>query len=482
MADGDIKHIMIVEDTAALADMYEEHLTQTGYKVTSTISAQDAFNSLADEKPDLILLDLQLPDINGLDVMQMLRDRNINIPVIVITGHGSINNAVDAMRHGACDFLVKPFNLERLQSAIDNELNRDYSVTMPAILAGQQDDAVQKIQNNKGFDSFIGTSPIMIKLYEQIESAAGSTATVFITGESGTGKEVCAETIHRHSHRANKPFIPINCAAIPRDLIESELFGHVKGSFTGAISDRDGAARLADGGTLFLDEIAEMNIDMQTKLLRFLQNFSFVKVGGSKMETTDIRVICATNRNPLDEIKAGRFREDLFYRLHVLPIYMPPLRERGEDIIDIALSFLRHDATEEKKNFQGFTDNAKNILRSYSWPGNIRQLQNVVRNVIVMNDGTLVTRNMLSPVLLHGQENNTETLISVSPAKSVHADREIRPLAEQEREIIEHAITQCDGNIPKAAAALGIAPSTIYRKKMTWESIDETPDYSQNSW
>lgn len=469
-------HIVLVEDTPSLLEMYETALKDNGYDVAGFEKGRPALDYLETRNPDLLLVDLKLPDMDGLELIRMLHQRSFKAPVIVMTGHGSINTAVDAMRHGARDFLLKPFNVERLCTAVENELTQNAGYTMPAELAGLQnvpDDELEKpVSAKRDFGGFIGTSPIMQKVYEQIESAAKSNATVFITGESGTGKEVCAEAIHKHSERAKNPFIPINCAAIPRDLMESELFGHVKGAFTGAISDRDGAAKLADGGTLFLDEIAEMNPDMQTKLLRFLQNLTFQKVGGSKLEKTDIRIICATNRNPIDEVKEGNFREDLFYRLHVLPLYMPPLRDRGADILDIAHALLRRYAREEGKSFEDFSEETEQIFHSYRWPGNIRQLQNVIRNIVVMHNARLVTATMLPAELLsnHGAPESTMAALHHNVAVLHPNDTTIRPLAIVEREIIERAIDLCDGNILQAAAALEISPSTIYRKKAHWEN------------
>ncbi len=477
-------HILLVEDTPALLTMYETALKNDGFDVTCKANGRDALSYLEDNRPDLLLVDLRLPDMDGLKIIRTLNERNLHTPVIVITGHGSVNTAIDAMRHGARDFLVKPFNIDRLCSAVRSELEKDPTQTMPHELAGltgmvensePTEQSYERTGHTDSFGGFIGTSPIMQKIYEQIESAAKSNATVFITGESGTGKEVCAEAIHKHSARADKPFIPINCAAIPRDLMESELFGHVKGAFTGAIAERDGAARLANGGTLFLDEIAEMNPDMQTKLLRFLQNFTFQKVGGSKAETTDARIICATNRNPVEEIKAGHFREDLFYRLHVLPIYMPPLKDRGSDIIDIAETLLRRYTDEEKKKFERFSPEAEDVLRHYEWPGNVRQLQNVIRNIVVMHDGPDITMDMLPPSLpgsmaaTHAVNDGSVKRPSAQPVVREYGEDVIRPLAEIEKEAIERAIEICGGNIPQAAAALGLSPSTIYRKKTAWE-------------
>ncbi|HIF26345.1 MAG TPA: sigma-54-dependent Fis family transcriptional regulator [Micavibrio sp.] len=458
--------ILLIEDDRSIAALYIGALEKDGYHVTLCASGADALAALQDAAPHMALLDIKLPDMDGLTVMDYLARHHPCLPVIVITGHGSVNTAVDAMRRGADDFLVKPFSTERLLSAVAGTLAKDRDETVPRAIAGLTGHAEHKPAQRQSFGDFIGGSAVMRSVFSQIENAARSDATVFITGESGTGKEICAEAIHKHSKRALKPFIPINCAAIPRDLMESELFGHVKGAFTGAITDRHGAAHMANGGTLFLDEIAEMNRDMQSKLLRFLQSLSFQKVGGSKIETTDIRIICATNKNPLDEIDSGQFREDLFYRLHVLPVYMPPLKDRGDDVIDIAMAFLQRFTREEQKNFVSFDEEAERRLRSYDWPGNIRQLQNVIRNVVVMHEGDIVSVHMLPGGLLHGK-NSTIPLI---PSKTTSF--EIKPLAQAEREIIESAIRACDGNIPQAAAALEVSPSTIYRKKASWDASD----------
>ena len=458
--------ILLIEDDRSIAALYIGALEKDGYHVTLCASGADALAALQDATPHMALLDIKLPDMDGLMVMDYLAQHHPCLPVIVITGHGSVNTAVDAMRRGADDFLVKPFSTERLLSAVAGTLAKDRDETVPRAIAGLTGHAEHKPAQRQSFGDFIGGSAVMRSVFSQIENAARSDATVFITGDSGTGKEICAEAIHKHSKRALKPFIPINCAAIPRDLMESELFGHVKGAFTGAITDRHGAAHMANGGTLFLDEIAEMNRDMQSKLLRFLQSLSFQKVGGSKIETTDIRIICATNKNPLDEIDSGQFREDLFYRLHVLPVYMPPLKDRGDDVIDIAMAFLQRFTREEQKNFVSFDEEAERRLRSYDWPGNIRQLQNVIRNVVVMHEGDIVSVHMLPGGLLHGK-NSTIPLI---PSKTTAF--EIKPLAQAEREIIESAIRACDGNIPQAAAALEVSPSTIYRKKASWDASD----------
>ena len=280
------------------------------------------------------------------------------------------------------------------------------------------------------------------------------------------------------------PFVAINCGAIPRDLMESEIFGHVKGAFTGAIVDRDGAARRSDGGTLFLDEICEMDMSLQTKLLRFIQTGTFQKVGGNRMEETDIRFVCATNRDPFAEVAAGRFREDLFYRLHVIPVHLPSLNARDDDVISIANKFLREFAEEEGKSFTRFSPETQSTLRAYSWPGNIRQLQNVIRNMVVLHEGDTVTPDMLpSPLDRQMVEVAAPAAAPSAPASSAPPPLPdaitappIRPLAEMEKEIIERVIGQCQGNIPKAAAQLGISPSTIYRKRAAWQDAADNDD------
>jgi two-component system repressor protein LuxO len=489
--------ILLAEASAALAGEYKAMLAPQGLDIRVADNAPDILSQCR-ERPALLILDLGLPQkMDGLAILETLRREGVMPRTIVMTGNASVNTAVRAMQLGARDFLIKPFTTARLLQAVQAELERPEDETMPPDMAGVMPGRAAEDHNSaaaaprpaepgeqRTWSGFIGTSPRMQAIYTQIEHAARSNATVFITGESGTGKEVCARAIHSLSARAARPFIPINCAAIPRDLMESELFGHVKGAFTGAVSDRDGAATLAHGGTLFLDEIAEMTLAMQTKLLRFLQDLAFMKVGGSKLEHTDIRIVCATNRDPLAEIRGGNFREDLFYRLYVVPIDMPPLRERGEDVIDIALGLLNRYGAEEGKHFTGYAPDAEHALRQYSWPGNIRQLQNVIRHAVVMHDSGTVTARMLPATLLHTRQQSTN-----GAAAPFTGDQQpqtggsrtvIRPLAEVEREVIEHAISLYGGNIARAATALGVSPSTIYRKKAAWEAGMSTEYQEEN--
>ncbi len=311
----------------------------------------------------------------------------------------------------------------------------------------------------------IGNSPPICKVLETIRQAAPSKASVFITGESGTGKEVCAELIHELSGRAGRPFVPVNCGAIPRDLIESELFGHLKGSFTGAISDREGAAALAHGGTLFLDEICELETGLQTRLLRFLQTGLIQPVGAGRQRAVDVRVVCATNRDPRLEVAEGRLRKDLFYRLHVIPIQMPTLAARGADIMALAAHFLALYAGEEGKTFSSFAPEAGNALSAYGWPGNVRELQNVIRSVVVLNHGPEVAMHMLPEEL----QVHVPNVVPFGGADAVPSQPEGgKELWMIERDAILGAIRDCGGSIPQAARRLGVSPSTIYRKKETW--------------
>ncbi|MBK68120.1 MAG: sigma-54-dependent Fis family transcriptional regulator [Rickettsiales bacterium] len=478
------KKILLVEDTKSLSMMYEEILTSEGYEVILAETGAQAIETLNEDLFGLILLDLKLPDHDGMDILRTMPSLNENTPVIMMTAFGSVNHAVEAMQLGAKDFLIKPFNKDRLLITVSNVLEAN---NLKKIV-----NDIEKSNRNQ-FEGFVGNSAIMQTVYRMIENAANSKATIFITGESGTGKEVCAQAIHSQSKRAGKAFVPINCGAIPKDLMESEIFGHIKGSFTGAISDRDGAAKVADGGTLFLDEICEMDLDLQTKLLRFIQTGQFKPVGSNKLLKTDIRIVCATNRDPLKEVELGNFREDLYYRLHVIPIELPPLRERGKDILKLANYFLSQYMKEEEKEFEGFDINLEQFFLHYGWPGNIRELQNVVRTSVVLQNGAYITAESL-PQKTKLEFNNFVNdsgegfVVSIEEAQSKNNNNEgnsemnsryfkrtsdIRPLWLIEKETIEQAIDVCDGNIPKAASLLEISPSTIYRKKATWEELSK---------
>jgi len=377
------------------------------------------------------------------------------VPRLIATSSaGSVHLAVAAVKAGASDFLPKPIGakalVERLEAAIaDWPAPEDASRAPPRAAADAAFD----------FAGFIGRSPAMAAVYAQIERMAPSRAPVFVTGESGTGKELCAEAIHARSGAAGRPFVAINCSAIPKELMESEIFGHMRGAFTGATEDRPGAAELADGGTLFLDEIAEMDLALQAKLLRFVQTGTIRRVGGSELRRVDVRLVSATNRDPEAEVAAGRFRADLFYRLHVLPIRLAPLRERREDILPLAEAFLARYAAEENRAFLGFDESAAACLLDHNWAGNVRQLENAIRQVVVLHDGGMVSAAML-PAAIRAPVRGS------APGES--GPGTIAPFRDQERRIIEAALSAFDGSIARAAAALEISPSTIYRKRQEW--------------
>ncbi|OBU15138.1 sigma-54-dependent Fis family transcriptional regulator [Photobacterium aquimaris] len=465
------RQVLMVEDTASVAALYKSYLNPLGLNVSIVGTGKEALSFIKDIIPDLILLDLRLPDMTGMEVLQQVRQQHGNIPVVIMTAHGSIDIAVDAIRQGAQDFLIKPCEADRLRITVNNVFKGN---TKSSDTASKQSDGAQ-------YQGFIGNSLPMQAVYRVIESAASSKATVFITGESGTGKEVCAEAIHAASPRHDKPFIALNCAAIPKELIESELFGHVKGAFTGASTERQGAVEMAHNGTLMLDELCEMDLDLQSKLLRFIQTGTYQKVGSSKTSRVDVRFVCATNRNPWQEVQEGRFREDLYYRLHVIPITLPPLRDRGEDIIEIAHALLGLMSLEEGKDFSRFSKEVLQLIASYSWPGNVRELQNIIRNIVVLNTGEEVTKEMVpppinaifgaeiaSPMSIYPQLNTLTSAVNTSFVDEVHKDK-IEPLWIVEKRAIQWAIDACDGNIPRAAGLLEVSPSTIYRKLQTWQ-------------
>ena len=474
---------MLVEDTPSLARVYTEYLKKAAFTVIAVETGAAALEALREAPPEVVLLDLQLPDINGMEILKYVSSQQIPTAVVIITANASVNVAVEAMRYGAYDFIVKPFTADRMIVTLRNAVER-------LRLAQIVDTYAEELARSR-FHGFIGSSLAMQGVYRIIDSAASSRATVFVTGKSGTGKEVCAEAIHRQSPRRDNPFVAINCGAIPKELMESEIFGHVKGAFTGAVADREGAAARANSGTLFLDEICEMELGLQTKLLRFIQTGTFQKVGGTRLEKVDLRILCATNRDPLREVEDGRFREDLYYRLHVIPIHLPPLREREDDVLSIARQFLLDYANEEGKNFSHFHPDVEQVFRAYSWPGNVRQLQNVIRNVVVLHDGDQVTLSMLPSPLnqsaqnLHPQQRPAQALghglgqgsgqgtaehVNGFGQQAAPEPRRVRPLWQVEKETIEEAIAACDGNIPRAAALLEISASTIYRKRMAWEA------------
>ncbi len=464
--------ILLVEDTPSLSAYYAALLRKAGREVHCAMTAAEAVARHAEHRHRVVLLDLMLPDGDGLDVLRELRAADPDVAAIVITANGSINRAVAAMRGGAHDFLVKPFDEARLLRSVE-----------AAVATARAPSGPRVAETRPGLAGFIGSSEGMRDIQETVRDVARSTATVFITGESGTGKEVCAQAIHSESPRRDAAFVPLNCGAIPRDLLESEVFGHLKGSFTGAIADKLGAAQAADGGTLFLDEVCEMEPNLQTKLLRFLQSGTIQPVGSATARKVDVRIVCATNRDPQAEVAAGRFRSDLFYRLFVVPVHLPPLRERGRDVVEIGEALLARYAGEEGKAFRRLSPEVEAAFLGYGWPGNIRELQNVLRNIAVLRDGDAVTLSMLPDRIAEGAVSRSrlgdaqdKPATAAPPAASDGTpplrDR-LRPLvgaalAQVEREFIEATIEACEGSIPRAARILEVSPSTLYRKREGW--------------
>ena len=386
--------VLFVEDDIVVADTYKRYLENEPIKLRHVNTGASAIKYLQQAIPVAILLDLELPDMDGIDILKYIKQHQLGCAVIVIMAENSIDVVVKIMRYRVFDFLEKPLSAERiittLRKALHNQqlrypikINTNYS-SLPKV---------------RQYHKFIGTSPLMQEIYQTIGKVAKSDATVLITGESGTGKELCADAIHQESHRRNKPFIVFNCTTVPHGLMESKLFGHVKGGFTGA-ENRQGIASLANGGTLFLDEIGDMDLDLQRKLLRFVETNCFHKVGSDKLETVDIRFLWATNHNLPLEIKAGRFREDLYYRLKTITIRLPPLRQRGEDVLLLAQTFLDKYSNKAEKKFKGFGLRAEKLLLHYEWPGNVRQLQKCIEGVVLLNEDEKVTSEMLLATLV----------------------------------------------------------------------------------
>ncbi len=459
--------LLMVEDSPSLSSIYTAYLADEPYDLVCVDTLGRAHSTLDGFKPEIILLDIELPDGNGMDFLAHAMDLPDAPHVIVMTAHGTSDMALEAVRMGATDFLTKPFDAARLRVTLANAAEQ--------VSLGKQVEALSHRERG-GYQGFIGASSAMQTVYDLIDSLAPTDATGFIVGESGTGKELAAQAIHALSPRAGAEFVAINCGAIPGELMESELFGHVKGAFTGASQAREGAAGVADGGTLFLDEICEMDLDLQKKLLRFIQTGSFRKVGSNKLETVDVRFVCATNRDPLREVREGRFREDLFYRLHVVPLRLPPLRERGRDILHIARHFLERFSGEAGKGFSSFSAAAEEQLLRYAWPGNVRQLQNVVQQTVVLNTGEQVELDMLPSDVRQGHidpeledESVADEPDSDRQEKGLALRRAIEPLWLVEKRAIEAAIVACDGNVNRAAGLLEVAPSTLYRKRQAWQ-------------
>lgn len=445
--------VLLVEDTSSLQAIYASVINRAGLDVTVASTAEEALTIMRQEPPNVVVLDLMLPDLDGLEVMRRGLAANPSARFIVITANGSIDRAVEAMRAGAFEFLVKPLDDRRFVSVL----------TEAASLAAA---AAREEPPQETFPGFIGSSPAMHSVYAKIHSVSRSMATVFISGESGTGKALAARAIHDHSQRADRPFVTLNCAAIPPDMLESELFGHLEGAFAGAVRNRTGAAMRADRGTLFLDDVCELDINGQMKLLRFLQTFEVTPLGLDTPQAVNIRLICASNRDPVRQVRNGQFREELFYLLNVVPITLPPLRERGSDVLDIAAAELAVCNEQEGRAFEELSPEVADFFCRHPWPGNVRRLKNVLRHVVVLHEGKQVTMAML-PEDLKAELSSDERPKADRGQMPSHLVG--RTLAEVEQWIVEETIRQEGGSLPRAAKVLDVAPSTLYRKRDLWD-------------
>jgi two-component system repressor protein LuxO len=454
--------ILAVDDEPSILRLIELYLKAEGYEVVKSQDAAEARKILDEERFDAVLLDVRLPGEDGLSLLAHVKETHRNLPVLMVTAHGTVDTAVEAMRLGAYDFLLKPIERTRIKVSLKNAVAM-YRLT-------ERITALEANHDRRTFETLVGGSPGMQAVYTICENVAKSDVTVFILGESGTGKELIARAIHARSKRAKGPFIAINCAAIPRDLLESELFGHEKGSFTGADRLRLGCCEEVDGGTLFLDEICEMDFNLQSKLLRFLQEKTFKRVGGSREMKSDCRILAATNRDPLEEKDAGRFREDLYFRLNVVSIQVPPLRERGDDVDLLAAHFLQKFSERHEKDFQRIEPTALAKMRAYGWPGNVRELEHVIEGITVLNEGPELTVANLPPQIRDPQplpvreDITDDDLEDESDLIGVRTPEDILPFKEVEKRVITEALRGCRGNVAEAARRLKLGQATLYRK------------------
>ncbi len=448
--------ILIVDDEESIRKSLSGVLTDEGYEVVTASTGREGLDLLNEAQPALALLDIRMPEPDGIETLRRFKEIRPEMQVIMITGHGEIEDAVKTIKMGAYDFLRKPLSLNDVSLAVKHGLE-DFRL--------RQENESLKRSIEKRYE-LVGESPGIRELKQQISLAGPSNGWVLIHGESGSGKELVARAIHRASRRAAGPFIEVNCAAIPQDLIESELFGHEKGSFTGATSQKRGKFELADRGTIFLDEIADMSFATQAKVLRVLEGQEFQRVGGTKTLKTDVRVIAASNKNLVEEIRKGSFREDLYYRLNVIPLDVPPLRERKEDIPVLVRHFLQTFSVEYGQKQKAIDEGALDLFAAYHWPGNVRELRNIIERLIIMVPGpTITARDVPPPVNVvpaepkSGDGRPAFTLPQVSTLKDARA--------EFEREFISQKLKENKGNVSKTADEIGMERSNLHRKIKT---------------
>lgn len=446
-------NVLVVDDEVAIRRALERFLTGLGYQVWGVGNAEDAIKIVDKELVDLALVDLVMPQIDGVELIRRIKVINPNIVAIVMTAYGTITSAVEAMKAGAYHYLTKPFELEDIASLVATALEHQH-------LKEENWYLKQQLKSKYKFDNIIGDNENMQQIFSLIEKVADTDSTILILGESGTGKELVAKAIHYNSRRENKPLITVNCGAIPEELLESELFGHVKGAFTGAHMTKPGRFDAADGGTIFLDEIGDMSSKLQVKILRVLQERKFEPVGSSKTHEVDVRIITATNQELEQAVKAGRFREDLYYRLNVIPIRVPPLRERRSDIPLLIHHFLGRFNKENEKRAEGISDEAMAILEDYDWPGNVRELENLMERLVVLKESGKIGVEDLPPQIKGGAQKFESGPVFI-PLDGVSFKEAVGGF---EQQLIEQALEKTGGNRNKAAALLQLNRTTLVEK------------------
>jgi DNA-binding NtrC family response regulator len=444
--------ILLVDDDKNTANGLRKILLQDGYDTSCTFTGKEALNLIATEHFDIVITDMKLPDISGFSIIEKVKKKDIDIAVVMITAFSSIQTAIDAMKKGADDYLTKPVNIEELELILKRICEKRFLIL-------QNKELKQKLNDKYSFSGIIGNTPVMQLIYKTITEIAPTAATVLIYGETGTGKELIANAIHYNSDRKDKPFITLHCASLSEGVLESELFGHEKGAFTGAISQRRGRFELANGGSLFLDEVGEMNSHVQIKLLRVLETGKFERVGGEKTIESDVRIIAATNKDLEKEIEEGRFREDLYYRLNVINLKLPSLRERKEDIGLLIDNFLIKYSQKNKKNIKGITPQSAELLDNYDWPGNVRELENAIERAVVMAKNEYVEPdNLPSNINVNTKKSRKETFRIPSGAT----------MKEIEKKVILETLQITNGSKSKAAKILDISTRKIEYKIKEW--------------
>jgi DNA-binding NtrC family response regulator len=450
------RRVLVVEDDPNQQALIEHELAEAGIECACVGSGRDALRAAREAPPGAVVLDLGLPDERGEDVLTALRKKCPEAPVVVLTARNAIDVAVECMRLGAIDFVPKPFEATRLITSVKNALAQ-------GALRQRVESLAQELRQGEGFGAILGESPALQRAVALLARAAKSDVTVLLEGESGSGKEVAARAVHAESRRRTGPFVAVNCGAIPETLIESELFGHEKGAFTGAVQQRRGRFEQAEGGTIFLDEIGELRPDLQVRLLRVLQDRSFQRVGGQAAVEADVRVVAATNRDLKAEAARGAFREDLYYRLAVFPVRMPPLRERGEDVILLADAFLARFAERHGALARRLSAEARRALAAYAWPGNVRELQNVLERAAILEDGAEITLASLPDEVARPRPAGPAAAAATAP-RAAAPEGGLATFKEEERAIILRALEHTGWNVTRAAQQLGLSRATLHRR------------------